>query len=195
MIKVDYAMEMKALLGDISQCGDLCFFQEYGDNCFMALIDVLGHGSEARAVAIMAEKCLQECYQKDLISVMNQLHEYLRGTRGAVASICLFNKETRCLSHVGIGNITVRLFGSKPTRMVSRDGVIGYGTIRPKASEVMLSPGDILMMHSDGIKEHFDAIECVGLLKGDAESITLGMMDKYGMKNDDSSCLILKLEK
>ena len=47
-------------------------------------------------------------------------------------------------------------------------------------------------MHSDGIKEHFDIVECAGLLKEDAQDIASGILKQFGKKNDDDSCIVLK---
>ena len=179
-------------MGDLLFCGDLAYIKEFDEKCLLALIDVLGHGSEAREVALLAEKCLIGCHEDRPIQIINKLHDCLRGSRGAVVSICEFSKVSGLLTHVGIGNITVRIIGSKPMRLVSRDGIVGYGTISPKEKEILISPGDMVMMHSDGIKEHFDILECSGLFMEDAPTIVKGMMEKFALKNDDASCVILK---
>lgn len=186
---------MKAFLGGLEDCGDLAIVKDEKLSCLMVLIDVLGHGSEARVVAMAAEKCLDNCDSDSPIALLQKLHGCLKGSRGAVVSICAVNKANGFLTHAGIGNIEVRIFGAKPTRLVSRDGVVGYGTIRPKENQVQLFPGDIVMMHSDGIKAHFDATECAGLLMEDAEAIVEGTMRRYGHKKDDASCIILKILK
>ena len=195
MVRLDSNIILKALLGDVSECGDIGVIHQYEDKCFLALIDVLGHGNEARKVAIIAEEYLNDNYNQELVDIMKGLHEHLKGSRGAVAALCLLDLESYTLTQVGIGNITVRIFGSKNTRLISRDGIVGYGTIRPLLQSTELLPGDTLVLHSDGIKEHFDTLECAGLMNYDASTIAEGILNKFATKNDDASCIVLKFLK
>ena len=192
MPNVDLGMYFKALLGSESECGDIAVIKKYEKQCFIALIDVLGHGSEARKVALLAKNYLENNYENELIELMNGLHEHLKGTRGAVAAMCHLDIFTGELTYVGIGNITVRIFGAKPIRLTPKDGIVGYIMARPEEYIVKLYSNDILLMYSDGIKEHFDAFECAGLLKKSAEDIAQGILKKFGKKNDDASCVVLK---
>ncbi len=192
MSDIELGMVYKALLGDESECGDIGIIKKYGNNCFLALVDILGHGSEARKVALYAKTYLENNYCKDIVDIMNGLHEHLKGTRGAVAAICNLDMVTGELSYVGIGNITVRIMWPKPIRFVSKGGVIGYRITNPHKHSLKLHGGEILLLHSDGIKEHFESFECRGLLKENAENIAQGILEKFSKKNDDESCIVLK---
>lgn len=192
MPDIDLGMVYKGLLGDESECGDIGIIKKYEDNCFLALVDILGHGLEARKVALYAKAYLENNYYNDIVSIMNGLHEHLKGSRGAVAAICNLNIITGELSYVGIGNITVRIMGLKSIRLVPRDGVIGYRMTKPHKHILKLHGGETLLLHSDGIREHFEAFECEGLLKENAESIAQGILSKFSKKNDDESCIVLK---
>ncbi len=192
MRKIDFGIRTKALLGDISECGDIGIVREYDAECFLALIDVLGHGAEARTVAVSAEEYLNHNYRKEPETIMLGLHEHLKGSRGAVAAVCSLDIGSGRLKYVGIGNITVRIFGPAPIRFVSREGILGYGCIKPHPETVTLMPGDLFLMHSDGIKEHFDVIECTKLFKERSEIIAAGIMGRFRNQNDDSSCIVLK---
>ncbi|MBZ9633419.1 SpoIIE family protein phosphatase [Clostridium sp. FP1] len=192
MADIDLGMTYKALLCEESECGDIGIIKEYNNYCFLALIDILGHGSEAREVALYAKLYLENNYEKDSIDLMNGLHEHLKGTRGAVAAICNLNVLTGELSYVGIGNITVRIMGSRFTRLVPKDGVIGYIMAKPQKQILKLYEGDILLLHSDGIKEHFELFECAGLLKESAVDIAQGILKRFEKKQDDASCIVLK---
>ena len=192
MPDVDLGMCFKALLGSEEECGDIAVVKKYKNHCFIALVDVLGHGSEARGIALLAKRYLEYSFENELTEIMNGLHHYLKGTRGAVAAVCHLDISTGELSYTGIGNITVRIFGAKPIRLTPKDGIVGYIMARPEEYIVKLYSNDILLMYSDGIKEHFDAFECAGLLKKSAEDIARGILKKFGKKNDDASCVVLK---
>lgn len=192
MKKVESAIALRALLGDIKECGDIGFAHQDDNSCFLALIDVLGHGAEAHQVGLRAIEYLQNNYGKQISDILVGLHEHIRGSRGAVVAIVYLDIETGKLTYTGIGNITIRILGVRATRMVLKDGIVGYGEIKPKTQELSLLPGDILLMHSDGLKEHFDVYECQDLLTESVEDIANGLINRYGLRNDDSSCVVLK---
>lgn len=192
MSRVDCYMVKRALTLRETDCGDTGVIKEFDGQCFLALVDVLGHGSEAHAVALSAQKYLEQNYRQELIDVMEGLHACLRGTRGAVAALCRLDTETGKLIYVGIGNITVRVLGPKNSRFVSRDGIVGYIMSNLKVQTLKLFAGDVLVMYSDGIKEHFELSESPGILRDTAKSIALGLLNQFGKKNDDASCIALK---
>lgn len=192
MAKVNLGICFRALMGLQSECGDISVIKEYDNQYFIALIDVLGHGLEARKVALLAKSFLEHNYEKDIIELMKGLHEHLKGTRGAVAAICRLNVLTGELTYVGIGNITVRILGINSMRFIPKDGVVGYIISTPKKYVTKIHGGDILIMYSDGIKEHFNEFDCDGLLSQDAAEIASGILKKFGKQNDDASCIALK---
>lgn len=192
MADIDLGMCYRAMLGPEWECGDIAVVKHYDNQCFIALIDVLGHGSAARKIALLAKGYLEDNYKGVLIELMNGLHKHLKGTRGAVAAMCHLNILTGELTYVGMGNITVRIFGVKPTRLTPKDGIVGYRMTTPQMLNIKLHPEDIILMYSDGIKEHFDIVECAGLLKEDAQAIARGILKQFGKKNDDASCVVLK---
>ncbi len=113
MSRVDCYLVKRALTLREADCGDTGVIKEFDGQCFLALVDVLGHGSEAHDVALIAQKYLEQNYCEELVDVMQGLHACLKGTRGAVAALCRLDTETGELIYVGIGNITVRVLGSK----------------------------------------------------------------------------------
>jgi serine phosphatase RsbU (regulator of sigma subunit) len=192
MGEVEYATAIRPLYGSISECGDAGKIIRNGNRYFIALIDVLGHGSKARKVAVQAEEYLDAHSGEDLLDIMNGLHHCLIYGRGAVVALCSFDAGTAVLRYTGIGNITVKIVGSESAKLVSRDGIVGYGTIRPQLSETRLKPGDTLLLYSDGIRTHFDLLECPGLFFQSAEKIANTILEKFGKMNDDASCIVMK---
>jgi len=191
-MEIEYAYIMKSLMGGIEYCGDLIYTQEYDNKYFFAAIDVLGHGSDARKLAIKIELYLHDHYKENLLDIMTGLHNNILGSRGAVASLCLID-NTGLLQHVGIGNISVRIKGSELIRLISRDGIVGYGVVRPTLSETSLKIGDIVLLHSDGIQNRFRWDDCKDLISESAESLALGILNRYQKRDDDASCLAIKV--
>jgi phosphoserine phosphatase RsbX len=192
MLKVDYHLVKQALTLRETECGDTGVIKEFDTRCFLALVDVLGHGSEANAVALRAQAYLVQNCSEELVDAIRGLHSSLKGTRGAVAAICGLDIETGVLRYVGIGNIVVRVLGARPYRFVSGDGIVGYMISSVREQTLKLLAGDVLVMHTDGIKEHFELTECPGLLNGTAKFIATGLLTQFGKKTDDAACIALR---
>ena len=192
MSNIEYYLVKRALTQKEEDCGDTGIIKEFRGQCFLALVDVLGHGKEAHAVALSAQKYLERNHRQEPVDVMEGLHAALKGTRGAVAALCRLDTETGKLIYVGVGNITVRVLGPRNYRFVSRGGIIGYMMSTPKVQTLDLFCGDILVMHSDGIREHFELSESPGILAGNAKSIAVGLLNQFGKKDDDASCIALR---
>ncbi|MBP1760574.1 MAG: protein phosphatase 2C-like protein [Firmicutes bacterium] len=192
MNQFDYGMVMRALLLDESECGDLAIVKEDNQRCFLALLDVLGHGKKARKVAISAKDFIEQNYHKDLVEIMNDLHNHLLGTRGAVAALIRVDMGSGEMSYVGIGNIAVSIFRREQIRLVPKDGVIGYIMPRPVKQVIPLCQKDIIIMFSDGLRQHFNISECRDLFSQPAQKIAEELLNRLWKANDDASCIAFK---
>ena len=63
--------------------GDTAVIGELKHGVFLGIADVLGHGPEAREVAVIIEDYLAAHGAADVGKTMQGLHEALKGTRGA----------------------------------------------------------------------------------------------------------------
>ena len=182
----------RSLSGGPDECGDAFFIRVHEGFCFLGLIDGLGHGKPAHEAAAAAEEFLSAAYEGELTNTMRGLHDRLEGTRGAVAAICRLDLESGLLSYSGLGNISMKIYGENSKRLVSRDGILGYRIPSPRMGRIDMHPGDILIMSSDGVREHFNLLDFPDILRGNAENIAAGFMDKLGKKNDDASCIVMR---
>lgn len=189
---IDFHLEKKALGGEPDECGDTGLIKIYDNFCFLALVDVLGHGKLAARVALLSKDYLDHNYTKPLIDIINGMHEFLRGTRGAVAAVCRLDLTTGILRYSGMGNIHMRLFGANQESLVTKDGVIGYIMPSPVQNQTRLVSGDILVMASDGIKEHFDPSAYPEITTGRARDICNNFITHLEKGTDDVSCIALR---
>lgn len=192
MGRVDYHYVFRALLGPAHECGDIGIVREYDNQCFLGLVDALGHGKNAYDVACRAYEYLEANCRNDLVATMQGLHGHLKGTKGCVAALCRLNIDTGEILYVGIGNIAVKIMGPRAASFVPRDGVVGYIIPTPTGQRHILYPGDTLVMYSDGIREHFNPLDYPGLFDGSAKSIADGLLNHLGKKNDDASCIAVR---
>ncbi len=192
MTRADCHLLLRSLEGPADACGDAGYFRSSDSDCFLALVDVLGHGHEAHQVAMVAEAYLAEHSAEPLVGLMQGLHKALRGSRGAVASLCRVDLASGEMRFTGIGNITCRVFGAENQRMVSRDGIVGYMMSQPAEHVVRLAPRDVVMLASDGVREHFEAHDHPGLLTGSAQEIAQRVLAAFAKGDDDASCLVMR---
>jgi len=188
----DCYLVRKSLTGRDDECGDTGVINAFEGERFLALVDALGHGPSAHTVAVLAEQYLERNFRERLVVILEGLHECLRGTGGAVAACCRLDLATGELRYAGVGNITVRVLGPRASRFVVREGILGYAISSPREEAARLFPGDVLVMHSDGIQEHVAAWECDELLTGAAETIAKNLVRRFGKENDDASCIVLR---
>ena len=191
MGKTEYGIAAKALQGD--ECGDSGITLEQKGILLCAVIDGVGHGPNAAIAADTAKNYIEANAEAPLTEILQGVHEVLKSTQGAVACLCRIDLNSGQLSMAGIGNITCRIFrGLDSERLLSRDGILGYMVSTPREHTRKLDNADLLLMHSDGVREHFELFEYPGLLKGNAASVAARVVDTLGKNNDDASCLAVR---
>ena len=192
MGKVDCHFVFRPLTGKTTECGDTGVIRMDGSNCFLALVDALGHGPVAYEIACLAEEYLAGHFRAPLLEMIQGLHEHLKRTKGAVAALCRLDMDTGCVDYVGTGNITVRTLGTSSFTFIPRDGIIGYLMPSPKQQRQQIFPGDVMVMYSDGLRPHFNSLDCSDLLKSDAATMAQGLLERFGKNDDDASCIVLR---
>lgn len=188
---MDYFLDIRPLTKN-RECGDTGIIKEFDHKLFIGIIDAAGHGKEAHGIAVTFKKFLENNYQQGLVVIMKGLHEHLKYTRGAVAGLFLLDLTTGKLKYVGVGNITARIFGTNTVRIVSRSGIIGYTIPTLREERTKLYNNDVLLLYTDGIKEHFELEDYPELLQDDARTIVTNIINKFGKKNDDAACIALR---
>lgn len=175
--------------------GDAAVVVERDGIILAAIVDALGHGPEAHAVAVRAQGFLNGGVAIDSpVDLLNGLHTALRGTRGAAAGLAVLDTATGLVRYAGIGNTVIRRFGSGPDRLVSGDGIVG-GTMRtPREQRITLSPGDTIIMYTDGVRDRFELRDYPQLPLQGAETIARTMIQRFGKDHDDAACIALRYD-
>lgn len=174
-------------------CGDATLIVDSEDSLFLALLDGAGHGVLAANASKTAITYLKNHTQDDLCELLEALHQLLRGTRGAVAGLCRINKTSGELHYSGTGNISTRLFSSNSERLVSRDGMLGHQMVNPKLHQRQLSPGDVVMLYSDGVTDRLEPIDFSDFFTLSAYDLARITIDYHSKTLDDASCLVARI--
>jgi serine phosphatase RsbU (regulator of sigma subunit) len=161
----------------------------------LAVVDGLGHGKEAAEAAAVAISTLQTYAQESIISMINHCHERLRGTRGVVMSLALFNANDGTLTWAGVGNVEGILVQighhSLPQyeSLLLRSGVVGGELPRLFASTIAVARGDTLIFATDGVRAGFE-----GHLnwRQSPQQIADSILASHGRKDDDALVFVAR---
>jgi negative regulator of sigma-B (phosphoserine phosphatase) len=155
----------------------------------LAVIDALGHGPLAAKAASVAIACLQEAdLDRPLSMLMQTLHERLRDTRGAAATLCILRGST--LEGCAVGNVQFSCANTS-VPMVLSSGVLGHRMPRLRVCEAQMRAGSRLAMFSDGISSKFRVDESRQLSPQLACQMAV---ERHRKKEDDCTILIADLE-
>jgi len=140
------------------QSGDRYLVQPLAKGVLLAVVDGLGHGPEAAAAAEVAIRTLQGHAVEPGISLVGRCHERTRETRGVVIGLASIDGVRGTLTWLGVGNVEGLLIspadrqGPRRQTLVSRPGIVGARLPPLAASVVPLTPGDLVIFATDGIR-------------------------------------------
>jgi phosphoserine phosphatase RsbX len=193
---VDWAVAAVALPGE-EESGDLHYVRQEGDRALLGVVDGLGHGPEAAHAARLAVEALGSSSGSELDSCFARCHRALSRTRGVVMSLASIDAAQRRLSWAAIGNVDGVLLraeardrpGSESLLMLG--GVVGHQLPKLRPTELMLDPGDVLVLATDGIRSEFRA----ELNTDDGpEQLAQRVLSRHGKENDDALVLVARFE-
>jgi anti-sigma regulatory factor (Ser/Thr protein kinase) len=178
--------------------GDAVVFRPLADGrLVVVLIDACGHGLQAHALATRLAGDVAAQPAPEVAGLVDALHHACRGSAGAAAGVASLDPVARVLSYAAVGNVRARLvgaaFGEPGWRGVSRDGLLGDRCPPPFVQQTRLSPGQMLLLYSDGVSESLHAFR--GRLAGTVEpaGVARAVVSQCGCDDDDAACAAVRL--
>lgn len=157
------------------------------------VVDGLGHGPLAKEAADEAEAVFKENIRLSPAKIVEAIHHALRHTRGAAVAIAEINLPQRIVSFAGVGNISGLILASEGSKnMVSYNGTAGAEVTRIREFTYPWPDGATLIMHSDGIKSHWNLENYPGLLRKHPSLIAGVLWRDYSRGRDDATVLVAK---
>jgi phosphoserine phosphatase RsbX len=170
--------------------GDRPFHRQDGEGRhLLAVIDGLGHGLEAQAAALAALRYLTEVpLTRRLEDVMPELHEAMRGTRGAAGTVCMASGSD--LTACAVGNVDLRLLrGDIP--LISSAGILGVRVQKFRVCRTTIQAACRLVIFSDGITNPTS----LGEFQNATPQLACdGILQRHRRTYDDATVLIADLE-
>ena len=180
------------------ECGDRQTVVSMPYSAVAAVIDGVGHGSEA---AEAAERAVAEVRGSqdggNLIELLKRCHTSLTGSRGAVMNLVSFDQKQGTLSWLGIGNVEGRLLlrnkdkdsGYVRQHLLLRPGVVGQRLPSLQVAVSRVQPGDMVIFATDGVAPDFADNIKIDSPVGD---IANGIISRYCKKTDDALALVIR---
>jgi serine/threonine protein phosphatase PrpC len=175
-----------------SDSGDECCVRTLDQRTLIAVLDGLGHGPAAAIAARRGVQVLERSHAQDLETMVRECHDGLRGSRGAVMSLAMFDSLERTMTWIGVGNVNGSVWCPQSTTWKSlllRSGVIGDCLPHLQASVIPMSEGDTLVFTTDGLDPAIDE----RLLKGDSLQATADrILARCRTGHDDALVLLAR---
>jgi negative regulator of sigma-B (phosphoserine phosphatase) len=191
---LEWGVATLALPGE-AESGDLHLVEPFKDGALVAVVDGLGHGSEAAVAAKIAVATLKEHPQESVITLVKRCNEILRPTRGVVLSMAAFNALEGTMTWLGVGNVEGILLRAdsegKPTyeSLLLRRGVVG-GRLPPLYATILpVSRGDTLVLVTDGIRSGY---ESRWSSRGTPQQTADQILAQHNMETDDALVLVAR---
>jgi len=175
-------------------CGDAYFIKAFENKVLITVIDGLGHGPDAAVAANTAVEYIKNNYKKGLTEIIKGCHKEMKRTRGAVIGIALIDLKSSILRYAGIGNIEAIVKSRTMIRPNSQNGILGHNLSEVKEEEFPFNPGDLIILHSDGISKQFDLDLYPPEFFGQyPQTIVERVTAEFGSKSDDL-CIVAARE-
>ncbi len=169
--------------------GEMCFIKRLDGKTLVALIDGLRFGARSMAAARKAKQLLSNQEDWNLKDMLLFMHNELSKTVGVAVAIVIIDHQKRTANFGGVGNITIKLIGDHIRQITLPKGVLGYQTFVEYGKTVELAANDLVLIHSDGIRDNYNP---ESMLKLSVKDATLNLVNKYRNPHDHASLVALR---
>jgi len=164
----------------------------------IAVVDGVGHGSEAARAARTALAVVDAFATVPPVELLYRCHEALRSTRGVVMTVAWIDAYKRTLQWMGIGNVATTLIrgngGNACTpreHLVTRGGLLGHQIPNVAVASTPISRGDSLVFVTDGVRWDPRAGEFPA---DEPERAARQLVDAHANPSDDALALVVRFQ-
>lgn len=174
-------------------CGDAWSCHRTAERTVTLLVDGLGHGMGAAEAAQEAVETFRRRPDGTPAQILSYVHDALKKTRGAVASVAEIRPREGVLNYAGIGNIGAVVLSRGGSRsLVSHNGTLGATIARIQEFKSEWPSDGVLVMHSDGLMSRWDLSPYAGLLARHPAVIGGALLRDFRRHRDDASVVVMK---
>ena len=174
-----------------SHCGDQCAYWRRGTQTTLCIVDGLGHGRHAEDAAKAAVRYVSSHLSTPLMDVFSGCDAALRATRGVAMGIVVIDETAGTLTHAGINNTRAMIAGPRTVRLSNNYGIVGGGYKKLVPETVAVTPGDVVVLFSDGIPESID-LTPYDVMRAEAPALARAILESEALDTDDAVVLVAR---
>ena len=173
--------------------GDAFVIKQWDESALVGVIDGLGHGQFAHRASRAATQYIDRHFDRPLGDIFRGVGHTCRATRGVVMALARFDWGQGKMGFASVGNIQVRVFGSRtPMSFVMRRGIVGGKALSPVVSDHPWAPDWVMVLHSDGLSTHWRWEELPHLADQPATGIARELLRALARDNDDATVVVVR---
>lgn len=173
--------------------GDAWAIRQGAGRSIILLLDVLGHGEKAAAIADRAVAAFREAATGELEAIERTVSAALAGDRGAAILLAEVPAGAGPLRAIGIGNIRGEVIRGEERRgIVSSSGIAGQMSRTPAVAEYDWGPGALMVLSTDGLRQRTRLGEPAGLLFRAPLTIAATLYQRRRRGTDDSGVVVVR---
>jgi anti-sigma regulatory factor (Ser/Thr protein kinase) len=187
-----HALARRPCFGEVVT-GDGSVVQPLAQGLMVAILDVLGHGEQAHLLARRCERWLAAHAHANVVGVLEDLHHAIKGSVGTAITLAHLDATAGQMTVVGVGNTRLYTVGAPGVRIEAQPGIVG-GTQLPRLrpSTVRISPRDVVVFTTDGIRGQLSAQDLQPLASHPVQHLAQQVLREHGHVYDDATCLVLR---
>ncbi|MDP2574678.1 SpoIIE family protein phosphatase [Vibrio penaeicida] len=188
-----YGVRSRPYFGEVV-CGDGSVILESDKGLFIAIIDSLGHGQSAAKLSREMELSINRENSFDLQWLLKKLDEEFRGSIGAAVTLFTLDRKKKKFECLNVGNNCVRVISHTSTSLNAQPGIVGERIPSLIPTSDNYEVGDMFVLTTDGIKEHFSLSDCPTLKYETAETATDIIMERFSKRHDDATVIVVRCD-
>lgn len=173
--------------------GDGWTVERRGGRTLALVADGLGHGPDAAVASRAAIRALRAARADEPAALLHEIHEALRGTRGAAVSLALVDADAGELRFAGLGNVAGFVVeDDHATGLASTYGTAGAEWRKPIEQRLPLPKGALLLLASDGVRPKWQLADYPGLARRDPALVAGVLYRDFAVGRDDATVVALR---
>jgi len=174
-----------------SVCGDAWCVTHRPEGLVATVVDGLGHGWPAADAAGAAIAALAARPFSGTTAALETIHNAIRHTRGAAATIADLPRNSRVIKLSGIGNVAAVVSAPEGLRQaVTQNGTLGHQVRHFREYSYPWTPESLLVMHSDGLTSHWTLDRYRGLRLRHPSIVAAVLYRDHRRQRDDVTIVV-----